>query len=87
MQHQDSDNSRSIALDSKKLAEASMSDSSSMKTIAALTMFFLPGTAVAVMISSSLVLFSHYIFYFMLMRLISRPYLACPHSGTLQGLF
>ncbi|KAL9032788.1 MAG: hypothetical protein Q9214_007811 [Letrouitia sp. 1 TL-2023] len=48
MQQQDSGVNRSIALDSKKVAEASRSDSSSMKTIAALTMFFLPGTAIAV---------------------------------------
>ena len=66
MQRQDSDINRSIALDSKrlaesstrvaletkKLAEASRSDTSSMKTIAALTMLFLPGTAIAVCRSS-----------------------------------
>ena len=48
MQQQDSGISRSIAIDSKKLAEASTHDSSSMKAIAVLTMVFLPSTAVAV---------------------------------------
>ena len=48
MQQQDSTTSRSIAVDSKKLAEASTRDSSSMKAIAVLTMVFLPSTAIAV---------------------------------------
>ena len=48
MQQSDNGFNASIALDSKKLAEASKRDSSSMKTIAALTMVFLPGTAIAV---------------------------------------
>ena len=48
MQQEDSSTSRSIAIDSRKLAEASTRDSSSMKAIAVLTMVFLPGTAVAV---------------------------------------
>lgn len=50
MQQEDSITSRAIALDSKKLAEASIRDSSSMKAIAVLTMVFLPSTAVAVSI-------------------------------------
>ena len=48
MQQQDSGTSHSIAIDSRKLAEASTHDSSSMKAIAVLTMVFLPSTAVAV---------------------------------------
>ena len=36
-----------IAESSRRIAEATMSDSASMKTIAILTMVFLPGTAVA----------------------------------------
>ncbi|KAI4221520.1 MAG: hypothetical protein LQ349_007823 [Xanthoria aureola] len=48
MQQEDSTLSRSVALDSKKLAEASTRDSSSMKAVAVLTMVFLPSTAVAV---------------------------------------
>ncbi|KAL8651754.1 MAG: hypothetical protein Q9226_004569 [Calogaya cf. arnoldii] len=48
MQQKDSISSQSIALDSKKLAEASTRDSSSMKAVAVLTMVFLPSTAVAV---------------------------------------
>ena len=39
-----------IAETSRRIAEASMKDSASMKTIAILTMVFLPGTAVAVRI-------------------------------------
>ena len=48
MQQGDSKIAQSIALDSKKLAEASTRDSSSMKAIAVLTMIFLPSTTVAV---------------------------------------
>ena len=48
MQQKDSTLSQSVALDSKKLAEASTRDSSSMKAVAVLTMVFLPSTAVAV---------------------------------------
>ena len=48
MQQRESDTSRGLASDSKKIAEASKRDSSSMKAIAALTMFFLPGAGVAV---------------------------------------
>ncbi|KAL8997589.1 MAG: hypothetical protein Q9188_006289 [Gyalolechia gomerana] len=51
MQQEDSKTSWSIALDSKKLAEASKRDSSSMKAIAVLTMVFLPSTAVATVFS------------------------------------
>lgn len=51
MQQEDNKISRSIALDSKKLAEASTRDSSSMKAIAVLTMVFLPSTAVATIFS------------------------------------
>ncbi|KAI4171626.1 MAG: hypothetical protein LQ343_004104 [Gyalolechia ehrenbergii] len=51
MQQEDSITSRAIALDSKKLAEASIRDSSSMKAIAVLTMVFLPSTAVATIFS------------------------------------
>jgi len=40
--------SRDIAEASARMAEATMKDSASMKTIAILTMLFLPGTAVAV---------------------------------------
>ncbi|KAL8817166.1 MAG: hypothetical protein Q9223_003949 [Gallowayella weberi] len=47
----DSITSQSIAVDSKKLAEASTRDSSSMKAIAVLTMAFLPSTAVATIFS------------------------------------
>lgn len=54
MQQDDSATSMSIALDSRKLAEASTRDSSSMKAIAGLTMMFLPGTAVAVGVNNSL---------------------------------
>lgn len=48
MQQEDSKLSQSIAMDSKKLSEASTRDSSSMKAIAVVTMVFLPSTAVAV---------------------------------------
>jgi hypothetical protein len=55
MQRQDNNLNLQIAKDSRTLAEASKElarkskrDSSSMKAIAVLTMFFLPGTAVAV---------------------------------------
>ncbi|CAL8582361.1 hypothetical protein XPA_008028 [Xanthoria parietina] len=51
MQQEDSTLSRSVALDSKKLAEASTRDSSSMKAVAVLTMVFLPSTAVATIFS------------------------------------
>ncbi|KAI4223130.1 MAG: hypothetical protein L6R40_008530 [Gallowayella cf. fulva] len=51
MQKTDVNSSQSIALDSKKLAEASTRDSSSMKAIAVLTMVFLPSTAVATIFS------------------------------------
>ncbi|KAL8846478.1 MAG: hypothetical protein Q9221_008444 [Calogaya cf. arnoldii] len=51
MQQKDSISSQSIALDSKKLAEASTRDSSSMKAVAVLTMVFLPSTAVATIFS------------------------------------
>ena len=44
-----------IATSSAKIAEESRRDSASMKTIAVLTLVFLPGTAVAV--SSSLKIF------------------------------
>ena len=37
-----------IAASAREIAKATMSDSASMKTIAILTMVFLPGTAVAV---------------------------------------
>ena len=47
-QRKDSEVQRSIALDSKRLAEASIRDSSSMKAISVLTMVFLPSTAIAV---------------------------------------
>lgn len=56
MQKTDVNSSQSIALDSKKLAEASTRDSSSMKAIAVLTMVFLPSTAVAVSIEGILAL-------------------------------
>ncbi|KAL8855913.1 MAG: hypothetical protein Q9178_007479 [Gyalolechia marmorata] len=51
MQQGESKNARSIALDSKKLAEASTRDSSSMKAIAVLTMVFLPSTTIATIFS------------------------------------
>lgn len=57
MQQEDSKISRSIALDSKKLAEASIRDSSSIKAISVLTMVFLPCTAVAVGIIESCYVF------------------------------
>ena len=48
IQRNDSEVQQSIAWDSKKLAEASIRDSSSMKAISVLTMVFLPSTAIAV---------------------------------------
>ena len=48
IQQKDSNVQQSIALDSKRLAEASIRDSSSMKAISVLTMVFLPSTAIAV---------------------------------------
>ena len=53
MQQEDSKTNCSIALSSKKPAEASMRDSPSMKAIAVLTMVFLPSTAVAVSVMKS----------------------------------
>ncbi|KAH0547935.1 hypothetical protein GP486_008324 [Trichoglossum hirsutum] len=53
MQKEDNHNSIAIARASKDLATASQQDSSAMKSIAILTMVFLPGTAVATLFSVS----------------------------------
>jgi len=44
----DSNEMRHLAADTKKIAEATRLDSAAMKTIAIVTMLFLPGTAIAV---------------------------------------
>jgi len=53
MQRHDGKISQDIADYSKRIATASKLDSSAMKTIAAVTMAFLPGTAIAVSVYSN----------------------------------